>query len=148
MFFEKRWLWNKARKWIFQQTSCFKLLVLHMLLHSSTWIRCLYACTQYRMSWSAVTTEVDIIGFKLIIQSCHVHVHRVTLNWISFLRLWIRDCIFCLLQLFGESDRDTIVELARNISLASIGLAFVAGIFYFAGVISIHVHEYNKTYTV
>ena len=40
----------------------------------------------------------------------------------------------CFTKLFSESDRDAIVELSRNISLGSIGLAFAAGGFYFVGV--------------
>ena len=37
-------------------------------------------------------------------------------------------------KLFSDSDRDTIVEVSRNISLASVGVAFAAGLFYFVGV--------------
>ena len=46
----------------------------------------------------------------------------------------------CFTKLFSESDRDAIIELSRNISLGSIGLAFAAGGFYFAGVMCAHVH--------
>ena len=46
----------------------------------------------------------------------------------------------CFTKLFSESDRDAIVELSRNISLGSIGLAFAAGGFYFSGVMYTHVH--------
>ena len=42
--------------------------------------------------------------------------------------------MICVIKLFGEGDRDAIVELSRNISLGSIGLALAAGGFYFAGV--------------
>ena len=52
--------------------------------------------------------------------------------------------LIIFIKVFSESDRDVIVELSRNISLGTIGVAFAAGIFYFAGVIR-SVHQ-NCTY--
>ena len=39
-----------------------------------------------------------------------------------------------LSQIYGESDKETILELSRNISVGLIALSIAAGLFYFAGV--------------
>lgn len=46
-------------------------------------------------------------------------------------------------QIFSESDRDTILELSRLVSIGLIALAFAAGLFYFAGVRTTILEEGN-----
>ena len=47
--------------------------------------------------------------------------------------------VVLLSQIYGESDREAIIELSRNVSLGLIALSIAAGFFYFAGVTSLTV---------
>jgi len=91
-----------------------------------------------RPDWYLIITGVFFYG---AIGACYPIIGALVaqINEVSSAVLCLSMCAifnrFVLLQIFSESNKDTILELSQQVSIGLIALAFAAGFFYFASVI-------------